>query len=123
MLCRRDSISLIKSSQGDPHTVHSQYDILDYTRVYTDSFHWYRLRSAIPYLVEVLKKEFNESKIAIAFPDEGAWKRFGHFFNMWPLITCIKVRKHGDQRIVTVKEGVLQSQLVVACACHSCHYI
>ncbi len=42
--------------------------------------------------------------IAIAFPDEGAHKRFHGMFQEFPQITCIKVR-NGDQRLVTIKEG------------------
>ena len=40
----------------------------------------------------------------IAFPDDGAHKRFGKMFQSYPNVICIKVRE-GDKRIVTIKEG------------------
>ena len=63
-----------------------------------------RLESAIPLLNQVLSSRPDKDKISIAFPDEGAHKRFGHQLNNWPVITCSKVRE-GNQRIVTVSEG------------------
>ncbi len=45
-----------------------------------------------------------EDTLAIAFPDEGAQKRFHQAFTEWPTITCFKIRE-GDKRIVKVKEG------------------
>jgi phosphoribosylpyrophosphate synthetase len=45
--------------------------------------------------------------LAIAFPDEGAWKRFGKSLsdNDLPQIVCSKVRGENDSRKVTIKEG------------------
>ncbi|XP_072022518.1 uncharacterized protein [Amphiura filiformis] len=78
-----------------------------------------RLESAIPLLLrEILTlPDEMKSKITIAFPDEGATKRFGSMFGdspigspddgtikKYPIVTCTKVRD-GDKRIVTVKEG------------------
>lgn len=40
----------------------------------------------------------------IAFPDEGAMKRFGNFFPGFPQIICGKIRD-GDKRIVKIHEG------------------
>ena len=41
----------------------------------------------------------------IAFPDEGAYKRFHLLFPAdWPTITCHK-RRNGDKREVEIKEG------------------
>jgi ribose-phosphate pyrophosphokinase len=63
------------------------------------------LQSAIPLLQKQLKIAHSNEKIAIAFPDEGALKRFGRFFEAtYPLVLCSKVRQ-GDKRIVTIKEG------------------
>eukprot|EP00005_Dracoamoeba_jomungandri_P006428 CAMPEP_0174261616 /NCGR_PEP_ID=MMETSP0439-20130205/11607_1 /TAXON_ID=0 /ORGANISM="Stereomyxa ramosa, Strain Chinc5" /LENGTH=217 /DNA_ID=CAMNT_0015346119 /DNA_START=357 /DNA_END=1010 /DNA_ORIENTATION=- len=63
------------------------------------------LVSAIPLFVDLLRSdEFVGESIAIAFPDEGACKRFGKFFKEWDVIICTKVRE-GDKRIVTIKEG------------------
>lgn len=42
--------------------------------------------------------------LAVAFPDEGAFKRFSKTFQGFPTITCTKVRDK-DARIVNVKEG------------------
>jgi len=53
-----------------------------------------------------LKKKHSNEKVVIAFPDDGAAKRFGKGFDKtYPLVTCIKIRE-GIKRIVTVKEGV-----------------
>jgi len=60
-----------------------------------------RLETAIPILKNRIRSLDNA---AIAFPDEGAWKRFGAMFSEYSLITCHKIRKNG-KRIVTIKEG------------------
>ncbi len=50
------------------------------------------------------------SEVTIAFPDEGAWKRFKVLFSspegkpLFPFVICRKQRR-GDPRIVTVIEG------------------
>jgi len=62
------------------------------------------LSSAIPVFVEQLLTHHKDEKIAIAFPDEGAWKRFHKQFIGRDCIICTKVRD-GDKRIVTVGEG------------------
>jgi ribose-phosphate pyrophosphokinase len=68
-----------------------------------------RLETAIP----LLKKRMAPmSDLAIAFPDEGAMKRFGFMFKNTPLITCQKVRS-GDRRLVSIKEGSPQGKHVV----------
>lgn len=45
-----------------------------------------------------------QALITIAYPDDGAQKRFSHKFADFPQIICGKVRD-GEQRIVKVKEG------------------
>ena len=60
-----------------------------------------RLETAIPLLLERIK---DMDDIAVAFPDEGAWKRFGRMFEDYPLITAHKVREKHERR-VTIKEG------------------
>ena len=60
-----------------------------------------RLETAIPILKERIG---NLKNIAIAFPDEGAWKRFGKMFGEFSLIICHKVRKN-ERRKVSIKEG------------------
>jgi len=63
------------------------------------------LVSAVPLFLEALKTNHGSEKVVIAFPDEGATKRFGtKFFKEYPVVTCIKVRE-GNARIVKIKEG------------------
>ena len=45
-----------------------------------------------------------ETAVSIAFPDEGAFKRFHNMFTTFPTITCTKIRDK-DKRIITVKDG------------------
>ncbi|MBX4205045.1 MAG: ribose-phosphate diphosphokinase [Candidatus Doudnabacteria bacterium] len=59
------------------------------------------LQSAIPELLEHLRGLEN---IAIAFPDEGAGKRFKQYFKNYPLIYCDKRREH-HKRSVWIREG------------------
>lgn len=42
--------------------------------------------------------------MTIAFPDEGAWKRFSKPLHDLPMVICNKVRD-GNKRIVQLKEG------------------
>lgn len=63
------------------------------------------LMSAIPLLRNRLREAHSGDKLSIAFPDEGAMKRFGGHFADYPLILCAKVRGEGSKRVVTVKEG------------------
>ncbi|MFA6227786.1 MAG: ribose-phosphate pyrophosphokinase-like domain-containing protein [Patescibacteria group bacterium] len=56
------------------------------------------LQSAVPRLLG------NFYGWSVAFPDEGAQKRFGKVLDNFPQLTCQKVRQ-GDERIVTLKEG------------------
>ena len=76
-----------------------------------------RLLSVVPYLVKVVKKLPLSSNLAVAFPDEGAHKRFRNFIEVWPMITCIKVRE-GDKRIVKVKEGLFGEAPASYCLQH-----
>jgi phosphoribosylpyrophosphate synthetase len=64
-----------------------------------------RLESTVDLLFNELKTQENE-KYAIAFPDDGAHKRFGHLFDgkNYPILICSKIRE-GDKRITTIKEG------------------
>ncbi|XP_022088861.1 ribose-phosphate pyrophosphokinase 4-like isoform X2 [Acanthaster planci] len=73
-----------------------------------------RLESAIPLLHREMLKLPHDVKfnLAIAFPDEGAHKRFHGMFEDFPLITCIKVR-NGDKRVVTIKEGEAKDQHII----------
>eukprot|EP01135_Chromosphaera_perkinsii_P009018 Nk52_evm36s1569 gene=Nk52_evmTU36s1569 len=83
-----------------------------------------RLESAIPVLIRRINELEDGSNVAIAFPDEGAFKRFHLAFESddvcatagldnqktgrnyaFPLIVCTKVRGKDDKRTVTIKEG------------------
>lgn len=58
-------------------------------------------QSAMP----LLKKEIkNMENVAIAFPDEGSYKRFDEDFKEYPLILCYKQRR-GVDRKVSIVEG------------------
>lgn len=67
-----------------------------------------RLETAIPVLLKKLKTLSDKENLSIAFPDDGAHKRFHSQFEDYPLIICTKQRE-GDQRIVKIKEGLLFS--------------
>lgn len=60
-----------------------------------------RLVSAIPCLKERIR---GMKDVAIAFPDEGAYKRFGEMFDEYPQIFCYKFRR-GSETKVTIIEG------------------
>ncbi|KAJ8438530.1 hypothetical protein Cgig2_024619 [Carnegiea gigantea] len=60
--------------------------------------------SGIPLLKKRLQQLPDSNNISIAFPDDGAWKRFHKQMQHYPMIVCAKVRE-GDQRIVRLKEG------------------
>ncbi|XP_017612632.1 ribose-phosphate pyrophosphokinase 4 [Gossypium arboreum] len=68
--------------------------------------------SGIPLLKNRLQKLPDSDKISIAFPDDGAWKRFHKQLQHFPTIVCNKVRI-GDQRIVRIKEGDATGRHVV----------
>jgi len=66
-----------------------------------------RLETAIPLLQHVLVglKEHSKEHIAIAFPDDGAFKRFSLMFQDYSTIICHKIRDE-NKRIVRVKDGL-----------------
>uniref|UniRef100_A0A383W0Y5 ribose-phosphate diphosphokinase n=1 Tax=Tetradesmus obliquus TaxID=3088 RepID=A0A383W0Y5_TETOB len=70
--------------------------------------------SGIPLLLERLKQLPDQDKVTIAYPDEGAWKRFHYQFKDegYPEVICTKVRD-GAKRIVRLKEGEPQGRHVV----------
>ena len=65
-----------------------------------------RLESTVNLLFEQIKDHQSEN-YAIAFPDDGAHKRFGTMFDgkNYPIVICSKIRE-GDRRITTIKEGL-----------------
>jgi len=68
--------------------------------------------SGIPLLRERLKQLPDADNITIAYPDEGAWKRFKYQFGDYPEVICTKVRD-ADKRIVRLKEGEPRGRHVV----------
>jgi len=69
------------------------------------------LQTTIPLLIDRLKK----SKIdCIAFPDDGAAKRFSSMFKGlgFEIVTCGKTRD-GDKRVVTIQDGNCKGKSVV----------
>lgn len=64
------------------------------------------LLSAMPLLMNLLEERYSGKSIAVAFPDEGAKKRFGGYFSKagYPVLFCSKVRE-GDKRVVRIAEG------------------
>ncbi|KAL0447160.1 UNVERIFIED_CONTAM: Ribose-phosphate pyrophosphokinase, mitochondrial [Sesamum latifolium] len=68
--------------------------------------------SGIPLLLQRLQQLPDSDNITIAFPDDGAWKRFHKQLQHFPMIVCAKVRE-GDQRIVRLKEGEPKGRHVV----------
>ncbi|BDA50966.1 g5634 [Coccomyxa elongata] len=68
--------------------------------------------SGIPLVRERLQSLPDADNITIAYPDEGAWKRFHYQFGDYPEVICTKVRD-GDKRIVRLKEGSPKGRHVV----------
>lgn len=68
---------------------------------------------------KLLKKRLEQEDVAIAFPDEGSWKRFKSMFQdasgkpLYPFIVCHKVRGEGDERVVKVSQGDPRGRHVV----------
>ena len=65
-----------------------------------------RLESAVPLLLREIKKLPRDHQISIAFPDDGAFKRFSQMFPDYPTVICNKYRD-GNKRTVKVKDGKL----------------
>ena len=68
-----------------------------------------RLESGVPLLRNQLQRL---DRPAVAFPDEGARKRFSRWFEEYPLIVCHKTRE-GKQRSISIREGRPQKRHVV----------
>lgn len=68
--------------------------------------------SGIPLLRERLKELPDADNVIIAYPDEGAWKRFKYQFGDYQEVICTKVRD-GAKRIVRLKEGEPRGRHVV----------
>jgi phosphoribosylpyrophosphate synthetase len=68
--------------------------------------------SGIPLLRERLRQLSDSDNVTIAYPDEGAWKRFHYQFGDYPEVICTKVRD-GQKRIVRLKEGSARDRHVI----------
>jgi hypothetical protein len=64
------------------------------------------LQTAIPLLIDHIKTKTNIN--CIAFPDDGAAKRFASMFKGldFEIVTCGK-KRDGDKRVVTIQDGEL----------------
>ena len=71
------------------------------------------LETAIPLIQKRLGKLPTHPEVTIAFPDEGAWKRFGKMFTEFDQILCHKLRQSSKGRVVTLKEGCPKGRHVV----------
>ncbi|KAL1191123.1 Ribose-phosphate pyrophosphokinase 4 [Cardamine amara subsp. amara] len=60
--------------------------------------------TGIPLLTKRFQQLPETEKVIVAFPDDGAWKRFHKLLDQYPTVVCTKVRE-GDKRIVRLKEG------------------
>jgi len=69
-------------------------------------------QSAIPLLKQRLARLPDHANVSIAYPDEGAWKRFHNQFEGFDELVCTKVRD-GSKRNVRLKEGVAKGRHVV----------
>ncbi|QHO48600.1 Ribose-phosphate pyrophosphokinase [Arachis hypogaea] len=68
--------------------------------------------TGIPLLKQRLQRLLDAKNVVIAFPDDGAWKRFHKQFDGFRVVVCTKVRD-GDKRIVQLKEGDVTGHHVV----------
>jgi len=68
--------------------------------------------SGVPILRRRLKVLPDAANVTIAYPDEGAWKRFHYQFGDYPEVICTKVRD-GEKRLVQLKEGDPRGRHVV----------
>ncbi|GFR52528.1 hypothetical protein Agub_g15101 [Astrephomene gubernaculifera] len=70
--------------------------------------------SGVPLLLERLRQLPDRDLVTIAYPDEGAWKRFHYQFKGegYQEVICTKVRD-GSKRIVRLKEGEPRGRHVV----------
>ena len=68
--------------------------------------------TGIPLLLQEIAGLPDKDDVVIAYPDEGAMKRFHTFFEGFEEVVCTKVRQ-GDKRLVTLKEGEPEGKHVV----------
>ncbi|KAM7251773.1 hypothetical protein ACFE04_023656 [Oxalis oulophora] len=108
------SLSSIPVSRGGPTSLVT-YDIHALQeRFYFGDTILPCFESGIPLLLNRLQQLSDYDNITIAFPDDGAWKRFHKqlLVQDFPMVVCAKVRE-GSQRIVRIKEGEPKGRHVV----------
>ena len=68
-----------------------------------------RLGTCVNLLLDRIAQLEDRDNVNIAFPDDGAAKRFGDLFaTTYPNVaTCHKVRGEGEKRVVKLKEGLV----------------
>ena len=102
-LCRMLSCTP-PTSRGPPQLVIYDIHALQERFYFADSI-LPQLQSAIPLIVDRINTDTDRKSVSIAFPDEGAFKRFyKQMPEDIPTITCMKIRK-GEKRIVSIMEG------------------
>ncbi|XP_010932113.1 ribose-phosphate pyrophosphokinase 4 [Elaeis guineensis] len=105
-------LSMIPKSRGGPTSV-VIYDIHALQeRFYFGDDVLPCFESGIPLLLQRLRQLPDADNVTIAFPDDGAWKRFHKQLLNFPMVVCAKVRE-GDKRIVRIKEGNPEGRHVV----------
>ncbi|KAK3155086.1 hypothetical protein QOZ80_2BG0198660 [Eleusine coracana subsp. coracana] len=105
-------LSMIPKSRGGPTSV-VIYDIHALQeRFYFGDDVLPCFETGIPLLLQRLRQLPDPDNVTIAFPDDGAWKRFHKQLQHFPMIVCNKVRE-GDKRIVRIKEGNPEGRHVV----------
>lgn len=105
-------LSVIPISRGGPTSLVT-YDIHALQeRFYFGDHVLPCFETGIPLLKQRLSQLPDTDNITIAFPDDGAWKRFYKLFQKFPMVVCTKVRE-GDKRIVRLKEGNAEGRHVV----------
>lgn len=97
-------LSNIPISRGGPTSL-VIYDIHALQERFYFSDHVLPLfETGIPLLKQRLHQLPDADNVVVAFPDDGAWKRFHKQLDHFPMVVCAKVRE-GDKRIVRLKEG------------------
>ncbi|URE35083.1 Phosphoribosyl transferase domain [Musa troglodytarum] len=105
-------LSMIPKSRGGPTSI-VIYDIHALQeRFYFGDDVLPCFETGIPLLLQRLHELPDADNITIAFPDDGAWKRFHKLLMHFPMVVCAKVRE-GDKRIVRIKEGNPEGRHVV----------
>lgn len=69
-----------------------------------------KLSSAIPVLLTYLGKK--SERYAVAYPDDGSYKRFHDFFKDFPQVICSKIREGAERKII-IRERVNWPEICV----------